>query len=126
MSYIRWTELDKTLSAEDTIRSCFTNGMSSTNGVWVRRHHIGFRANYSGYGYVTVEELDKCPTLCQWFDGLVVTWLDTFWDDRTLPIKKIPVDQLDEECLAVFNQKVEELKPFIYHHRREELLLEKA
>lgn len=122
MGYIRWNEVDKTLSAEDAIRECFKNNMTSINGVWVFNGYIGFKANYGGYGYVTLEEIDKRKPLCQWFSGFVVNWADEFWDDRTIPIKKIPIDQLDDECRAVYEKKLEALKPFIYHQDREQLL----
>lgn len=126
MSYIRWNEVDKTLLAEDAIRECFKQGMVAYAGIWVFQGHIGFKANYGGYGHVSLKDIDDRKPLCQWFEGFTVNWIDEFWDDRVLPIKKIPVDQLDAECRAVYDKKLEELKPFVYHYKRQELLDAKA
>jgi len=112
-----WRDVDYTLPAgEAFVKAIRDEVMTCHQGKFqVNNVHIGYKANYSGYSRVSVDDVVAGGGIVTWFSGFEVVWPNMFWDDRELPIKKIPVWDLDPEQRAVYDRKLAEYQSRVIH-----------
>ena len=112
-----WRDVDFNVSAgvafvkaiRDKVMTCHQNKLQVMN------LHLGFKANYSGYSRAGIGDIAAKGGIVTWGEGFTVIWTNEFWDDRELPIKKIPVRDLDSEQRQVYNQKLAQAQRWVIH-----------
>ncbi|ABY62847.1 hypothetical protein ST201phi2-1p013 [Pseudomonas phage 201phi2-1] len=112
-----WRDVDYTLPAGESLVKAIRDRVMTCHEhkFQVSTVYLGFEANYSGYRRVTAEEVTSGGGLVTWSSGFAVVWLNEFWDDRELPIKKIPVWDLDPEQRAAYDRKLLEYQSRVIH-----------
>ena len=112
-----WNDVDYALPAgkafvkaiQEKVMTCFQNKLQVSNV------YLGYKANYSGFSRAGIADVVEGSGIVTWWDGFTVIWPNEFWDDRTLPIKKIPIAELDVEQRAIYDQKLAKAQRWITH-----------
>lgn len=112
-----WRDIDYAVPAGTAFVKAIRNNVMTChqNKFQVQNVHPGFKANYAGYGRVSIDAVVEGGGIVIWREGFAVVWPNEFWDDRELPIKKIPVWKLDAEQRAMYDRKIAEFQRYIIH-----------
>lgn len=112
-----WRDVDFNLPAGEAFVKAIREKVMTChqNKLQVMNIHLGFEANYVGYGRVGIDDVVANGGIVAWGEGFTVIWSNEFWDDRSLPIKKIPVYKLDEEQRAMYDQRLEKAQRWIIY-----------
>lgn len=112
-----WSDVDyNDLAGEAFIKAIRGKVMTChQNKLQVMSRHLGFKADYVGFGRVGVDEVITKGGIVTWGEGFTVIWANEFWDDRSLPVKKIPIHELDSEQRLVYDQKLALAQRWVIH-----------
>lgn len=112
-----WRDVDFNLPAGEAFVKAIREKVMTChqNKLQVMNIRLGFKANYVGYGRVGIDDVVANGGIVAWGEGFTVIWSNEFWDDRSLPIKKIPVYKLDEEQRTMYDQKLAKAQRWIIH-----------
>jgi hypothetical protein len=112
-----WNDIDFTLPAGEAFVKAIREKIMTCheNKFQVNNIHLGYKANYSGYSRASLEDVVAGNGIVTWCGGFSVIWPNVFWDDRTLPIKKIPIWELDAEQRAMYDSKLAQAQRWIIY-----------